>query len=114
LLPINEDILGSASVEPKDARSGCLLPASVVRFRASTVEAFQNEALGDARGLAKGHQEVVSAIVGSDVAVLVTIERYTVRIRCAAKESAEELRVTQVFAAKAMAGSLCTVTATLW
>jgi len=42
-------------------------------------------------------QEVVSAIVGSDLAMIVTIERSTVRIGVAAKKSAGALRVTQVF-----------------
>jgi ketosteroid isomerase-like protein len=42
-------------------------------------------------------QEDVSAIVGSDLALTVTIERYTVRIDRAPRETAHELRVTQVF-----------------
>jgi len=42
-------------------------------------------------------QEEVSTIVGSDLAMTVTIERYTVRIGGAATETSEELRVTQVF-----------------
>jgi ketosteroid isomerase-like protein len=46
-----------------------------------------------------GHfeQEDISTIVGSDLAMTVTIERYTVRIDGAANETAEELRVTQIF-----------------
>lgn len=42
-------------------------------------------------------QEEVSAIVGSDVGMLVTIERITARIGAAQTDTAEELRVTQVF-----------------
>jgi ketosteroid isomerase-like protein len=42
-------------------------------------------------------QEVVSTIVGGDIAMMVTIERYTVRVAGAAEKAAHELRVTQVF-----------------
>ena len=42
-------------------------------------------------------QEDVSTIVGSDLAMTVTIERYSVRIGGAKQETAQELRVTQVF-----------------
>ena len=42
-------------------------------------------------------QEDVSTIVGSDLAMTVTIERYSVRIAGAKEVIAQELRVTQVF-----------------
>jgi ketosteroid isomerase-like protein len=42
-------------------------------------------------------QELISATVGSEMALIVTIERYDVRVANAATKTHDELRVTQVF-----------------
>jgi ketosteroid isomerase-like protein len=48
---------------------------------------------------ADGHyeQQEVSKLIGADLALIVTIERYRVRIADAKKETKLELRVTQAF-----------------